>query len=127
MCTAGSRLLVQNSIKEAFTERLLGVARDLKLGDPMQPDTQVGPIATPPQYEKVLHYIDLAKADGARCMLGGKPATGPGLAGGQFVQPTIFTDVTNRHAHRAGRGVRPGAVDHRLRRRGRGRRASATT
>jgi (Z)-2-((N-methylformamido)methylene)-5-hydroxybutyrolactone dehydrogenase len=96
MCTAGSRLLVQNSIKDEFTLRLLGIARNLKLGDPMGADTEIGPIATPPQYEKVLHYFDLAKSEGARCILGGSPATGPGLKGGLFVQPTIFTDVTNR-------------------------------
>ncbi|MCW5666269.1 MAG: aldehyde dehydrogenase [Piscinibacter sp.] len=96
MCTAGSRLLVQNSIKEAFTERVLAMARGLRLGDPLQPDTQVGPIATPPQYEKVLHYIGLARAEGARCLLGGGPAEGPGLTGGMFVQPTVFTDVTSR-------------------------------
>jgi len=95
MCTAGSRLLVQNSIREAFTKRLLAAAQDLKLGDPMRADTQIGPIATPPQYEKVLRYIDLAKAEGARCILGGRAATGPDLRGGQFVQPTIFTDVSN--------------------------------
>jgi (Z)-2-((N-methylformamido)methylene)-5-hydroxybutyrolactone dehydrogenase len=95
MCTAGSRLLVQNSIRQAFTERLVAMARNMKLGDPMLPGTEIGPIATPPQYEKVLHYIDVAKADGARCILGGAPATGPGLEGGMFVEPTIFTDVTN--------------------------------
>ncbi len=95
MCTAGSRLLVQNSIKDRFTEKLLAMARGLRIGDPMHPDTQIGPIATPPQYEKVLHYIDVARADGARCVLGGAPATVPGLEGGQFVQPTVFTDVTN--------------------------------
>jgi len=95
MCTAGSRLLVQNSIRQEFTERLLAMARNMKLGDPMLPDTEIGPIATPPQYDKVLHYIEVARADGARCILGGGPATGPGLEGGMFVQPTIFTDVTN--------------------------------
>ena len=95
MCTAGSRLLVQKSIKDVFTEKLLSLARDVRLGDPMDPGTNVGPITTPPQYQKVLHYIDVAKADGARCILGGKPAVGPGLTGGQFVEPTIFTDVTN--------------------------------
>src|SRR5437867_915710 len=84
MCTAGSRLLVQNSIKQAFTERLLAMARNLKLGDPMSADTEIGPIATPPQYEKVLHYIELAKAEGARCVLGGAAASGPGLTGGMF-------------------------------------------
>ena len=96
MCTAGSRLLVQNSIRAEFTERLLAMGRGLKLGDPMSADTQMGPIATPPQYEKVLRYIDVAKSEGARCVLGGAPATGPGLKGGMFVQPTIFTDVTSR-------------------------------
>jgi acyl-CoA reductase-like NAD-dependent aldehyde dehydrogenase len=96
MCTAGSRLLVQNSIREAFTQRVVAMASRLKLGDPMRLDTEVGPIATPPQYQKALEYIELAKSEGARCVLGGGPATGPGLIGGQFVAPTIFTDVTNR-------------------------------
>ncbi|KQP23419.1 aldehyde dehydrogenase [Pseudorhodoferax sp. Leaf267] len=95
MCTAGSRLLVQNSIREKFTERLVAMARDLKLGDPMKAGTNIGPIATRPQYEKVLHYIALAKAEGARCILGGSPASGEGLGIGQFVEPTIFTDVSN--------------------------------
>ena len=96
MCTAGSRVLVQSSIREEFTRRVLVAARNLKLGDPMQLDTEIGPIATPPQYEKVLHYINVAKAEGARCILGGDAATGPGLEGGQFVQPTIFTDVSSK-------------------------------
>lgn len=96
MCTAGSRLLVQKSIKDAFTEKLVALARNVRLGDPMNPETNVGPITTPPQYQKVLHYLDVARADGARCILGGKPATGPGLGSGQFVEPTIFTDVSNQ-------------------------------
>jgi aldehyde dehydrogenase (NAD+) len=95
MCISGSRLLVQNSIKERFTECLLALARGVNLGDPMQPETNVGPIATPPQYAKVLDYIEIARREGARCILGGKPAAGPGVTGGQFVEPTIFTNVTN--------------------------------
>jgi aldehyde dehydrogenase (NAD+) len=95
MCIAGSRLLVQNSVKEAFTQRLIEIARNIRLGNPMSPDTDIGPIATRPQYQKVLDYIDIAKAEGARCVLGGGPASGGGLAGGQFVEPTIFADVTN--------------------------------
>jgi len=87
--------LVQKSIKDAFTEKLLDIARQVRLGDPMDPETNVGPITTPPQYQKVLQYLEVARADGARCILGGKAATGPGLIGGQFVQPTIFTDVSN--------------------------------
>lgn len=95
MCIAGSRLLVQNSIKERFVERLTALARDIKLGDPMSASTHIGPITTPPQFTKVLDYIEIAKAEGARCILGGKPAVGPGLTGGQFIEPTIFSDVTN--------------------------------
>jgi aldehyde dehydrogenase (NAD+) len=93
MCTAGSRLLVQNSIRTAFTERLVEAARSVRVGAPMDPETQMGPISTAPQYEKVLKYIDEARREGARCILGGGPATGKDLSGGQFVQPTIFADV----------------------------------
>ncbi len=95
MCTAGSRLLVQRSIVEDFTNRLLDLARNIRLGDPMDPETDVGPIATPPQFQKVMEYLDVARADGARCILGGKPAEGRGLIGGQFVEPTVFADVSN--------------------------------
>lgn len=95
MCTAGSRLLVQNSIRDEFTERLLTMARGLKLGDPSRADTEIGPMANQPQYEKVLQYIAAAKQEGARCILGGESATSSELKGGLFVQPTIFTDVTN--------------------------------
>ncbi|MEM7404314.1 MAG: aldehyde dehydrogenase [Pseudomonadota bacterium] len=94
-CVAGSRLLVQNSIREAFTERLLEIAKSARLGNPMDMDTHVGPVTTAPQYQKILDYIDVAKAEGARCILGGGPAEGPDVMGGQFVQPTVFTDVTN--------------------------------
>jgi aldehyde dehydrogenase (NAD+) len=93
MCTAGSRLLVQNSIRDAFTKRLLAIASNVRVGAPMDPQTQMGPISTAPQYEKVLKYINTAREEGARCILGGGPATGKGLSGGQFIQPTIFADV----------------------------------
>jgi aldehyde dehydrogenase (NAD+) len=95
-CVAGSRLLVQNSIRDTFTEKLLGIAKTAKIGDPMQPDTNIGPVTTAPQYQKILDYIAIAKGEGARCLFGGGPAEGPGLTGGQFVLPTIFTDVTNQ-------------------------------
>ncbi|MGP4670274.1 aldehyde dehydrogenase [Agrobacterium pusense] len=96
MCTAGSRLLVQRSVLDEFTGRLIDLARNIRLGDPMDPETDVGPIATPPQFEKVMQYLDVARADGARCILGGKAAAGPGLIGGQFVEPTVFADVSNQ-------------------------------
>ncbi len=94
-CIAGSRLLVQRSIHDAFVERLIEVAAGAKIGDPMSTDTHVGPVTTPPQYQKILDYIDVAHADGATCILGGKPYTGEGARGSRFVEPTIFTNVTN--------------------------------
>jgi acyl-CoA reductase-like NAD-dependent aldehyde dehydrogenase len=95
MCSAGSRLLVHRSIKDVFTTKLVDLARQIRLGDPMDPNTNVGPIATSPQFQKVMDYIGVARSDGARCILGGRPATGEGLSGGKFVEPTIFSDVTN--------------------------------
>lgn len=91
-CIAGSRLLVEASIHDAFMERLLAIARTAKLGDPLRVETQVGPVTTPPQDRKVLDYIGIARAEGAECVLGG----GPSEAGEWFVQPTIFTGVHNR-------------------------------
>lgn len=94
-CIAGSRLLVQDSIHDAFVEKLLAVARTARMGDPMSPDTQVGPVTTPPQYQKVLEYIDIARNEGAAVVLGGNKGTGPECGNGWFVEPTIFTDVSN--------------------------------
>lgn len=95
MCTAGSRLLVQASIRDVFTEKLLALARTIRLGDPSLLETNVGPIATAPQFQKVIKYIEIAKQDGARCILGGQPAQGSHLGASQFVEPTIFADVTS--------------------------------
>ncbi len=94
-CIAGSRLLVQRSIHNKFVKRLVEVASEAKIGDPMLTDTHVGPVTTQPQYEKILHYINVAKEDGAKCVLGGKPFTGDGVKGNRFVEPTIFTEVSN--------------------------------
>jgi aldehyde dehydrogenase (NAD+) len=92
-CQAGSRLLVQRSIQDRFVGMLVDFVRKAKLGDPTQPDTQVGPIATRPQFEKVLSYIELARREGATAALGGRAR--PDLGAGMFVEPTILTGVRN--------------------------------
>ncbi|MDE2648531.1 MAG: aldehyde dehydrogenase [Paracoccaceae bacterium] len=94
-CIAGSRLLVQKSIHDKFVERLINVAKEAKIGDPMSTETHVGPVTTQPQYQKIIDYIEIAKKENAKCVLGGKPYTGPGAKGKQFIEPTIFTGVTN--------------------------------
>ena len=95
-CIAGSRLLLQKSIHDKFVKRLIEVASEAKIGDPMSADTHVGPVTTAAQYQKVLDYIDIARKDGAKCVMGGKPYKGAGATGGQFVEPTIFTEVDNK-------------------------------
>lgn len=95
-CMAGSRLLVHESIHDEFVEKLLILARTAKMGNPMQSDTTIGPVTTRPQFQKVLSYIDIAKAEGAKCVLGGSPATRPECGDGWFVEPTIFTEVNNQ-------------------------------
>ncbi len=91
-CIAGSRLLVQNSIREKFTERVRELGASARKGDPMQAETNIGPVTTPAQYQKILDYMEIARQEGARCILGGGPAKD--LPGGQFVEPTIYVDVT---------------------------------
>ena len=92
-CQAGSRLLVQRSIHDVFVAKLIDFMKDVKLGDPTEAGTQIGPVATRPQFEKVLSYIEIAKAEGATCALGGRSR--PDLGAGLFVEPTIFTGVKN--------------------------------
>ncbi|MEM1163617.1 MAG: aldehyde dehydrogenase [Pseudomonadota bacterium] len=94
-CIAGSRLLVQNAVRDEVTERLVGMARTAKIGDPMKPDTNIGPVTTGPQFAKIRDYIEIAKSEGAELLVGGGLPDGPEIQGGQFVEPTIFTNVLN--------------------------------
>lgn len=95
-CIAGSRLLVQRSVHDQFVEKLVGFARTAHLGDPALATTQVGPITTLPHRDKVLGYIDIARGEGARCVLGGGRPSDPTLSEGWFVEPTIFVGVDNQ-------------------------------
>jgi (Z)-2-((N-methylformamido)methylene)-5-hydroxybutyrolactone dehydrogenase len=92
-CIAGSRALIHKSIHDTFVERLLALAKTARMGNPLELGTQVGPITTRPQYEKVLDYIRIAKEEGAACRLGGNAAQRPECGSGWFVEPTIFTGV----------------------------------
>ena len=94
-CIAGSRLLVQRSIHDAFVEKLVTFAKTARMGDPQETTTQVGPVTTPPQYKKILDYIEIAKNEGANCILGGGAANRPECGKGLFVEPTIFSGVNN--------------------------------
>jgi len=94
-CIAGSRLLVQESIHNEFVDKLVAFAKTARMGNPMEYDTQVGPVTNLMQYEKVLGYIDIAKSEGVETVLGGAKATRPECGDGWFVEPTVFTGVKN--------------------------------
>lgn len=90
-CVAGSRLLLQAGIYDRFMERLIKTASGKRMGNPFDPEVEVAPLANKAQYEKTLSYIQVARDEGATCVLGGEPS--PSL-GGYFVEPTIFSNVT---------------------------------
>jgi (Z)-2-((N-methylformamido)methylene)-5-hydroxybutyrolactone dehydrogenase len=94
-CIAGSRLLVAGEVYEEVVERLATRAREVRIGDPMDPETEMGPLANAVQFELVLGYIESARAEGARLVAGGSAASVSGREGGFFVSPTIFADVTS--------------------------------
>lgn len=93
-CIAGSRLLVQRSIHAEFVDRVVKFAATARMGDPSDLETQIGPVTTRPQYERVLGFIEGAKEEGAHCLLGGGPARRPECGDGWFIEPTIFGNVT---------------------------------
>ncbi|RXG18668.1 aldehyde dehydrogenase [Leeuwenhoekiella aestuarii] len=90
VCTCPSRLLVQESIFDAFVERVVERTKAIKLGHPLSPDTMMGAQASNDQYEKILNYIKIGKEEGAEVLCGGGAAYNEGLEGGYYIQPTIL-------------------------------------
>ena len=93
-CTATSRVIVEESIYDAFMEGLLARTGQLKIGDGMDPDTDLSPLSSQSQLDTVLHYIGLGTEEGAKLAYGGRQPTGGDFDQGYYVEPTIFTDVT---------------------------------
>jgi aldehyde dehydrogenase (NAD+) len=93
VCAAGSRLLVDRSIKDEFIDKLAGRAKKMVAGDPMDPKTRFGALSSKKQMENVLRYIEAGRSEGATLVAGGA-RTDIGTGKGYFVQPTVFADVT---------------------------------
>jgi acyl-CoA reductase-like NAD-dependent aldehyde dehydrogenase len=91
MCSAGSRLLVQESIKDRMLESIASVGRSMKPGDPLDPATKLGAIVDETQMQRVLSYIDTGRKEGAKVALGGSRVRED--SGGFFVEPTVFDEV----------------------------------
>ena len=95
-CIAGSRLLIQRTIYDDVVAELSKIAAAIRIGDPADPTTQLGPVISKRAQDRILGYIDSAVRDGARIATGGHPAQVPGLPGGFFIEPTVLADVTNQ-------------------------------
>ena len=94
-CVAGSRLLVQRPVYDEIVSRLARRAPAIRLGNPLDPRTEMGTAANEPQFDRIMGFIESAKSEGARLVTGGERATGSDLGKGLFIQPTIFADVRN--------------------------------
>jgi 5-carboxymethyl-2-hydroxymuconic-semialdehyde dehydrogenase len=90
-CTSSSRLLIQDTIREEFEAKLAARVDNIKVGHPLDPATEIGPLVTDEHYTKVCSYFDIAKDDGATIAAGGVKVGDEGY----FVRPTLFTNATN--------------------------------
>ena len=95
VCSATSRLYVQDKIHDRFVEELTKRAKRVKIGNPLEEATEMGPIASEKQLNKVMHYIELGKKEGAEIAYGGKRLQNGELKKGFYISPTIFTNVKN--------------------------------
>ena len=96
VCTAGSRLFVERSVYDQVSEGVAAIGSKLRVGNGLDPDTEMGPLVSQRQMDRVLGYMTLGQDEGARPLTGGGRVTSPGHESGYFVQPTVLTGVDNR-------------------------------
>lgn len=95
ICSAGTRMFVQRPIYDEFVERVAAFAKGLRVGDPLDENTQMGPLVSSEQLDRVCGYLQVGADEGARALAGGARLTDRALADGYFVPPTLFVDVTD--------------------------------
>ncbi|HLK11400.1 MAG TPA: aldehyde dehydrogenase family protein [Candidatus Binatia bacterium] len=96
ICSAGTRILVQESLHDRFVERFVERSRQIKVGDPTDFATRMGPLVSEEQLRKVERYVEIGKKEGARLACGGGRPKDPALARGFYHEPTVFTEVDNK-------------------------------
>ncbi|MER8751842.1 aldehyde dehydrogenase family protein [Mesorhizobium sp. M1050] len=95
ICIAGSRLFVERPIHDEFVERVSAYAAKLRIGDGADPETEIGPLISPKQLERVAGFIEDGTRQGARLVTGGKRITEGALGSGNFIAPSVFSGVTD--------------------------------
>ncbi|MGH2634633.1 MAG: aldehyde dehydrogenase family protein [Actinomycetota bacterium] len=88
-CIAGSRLILHRAIADDFVERFVRLAESIRLGDPLDPETEMGPLTSPEHRDRVMGYVKIALDEGAQILTGGKPPEEPALAAGSYFEPTV--------------------------------------
>ena len=96
VCSNGTRVFVQKGLHDRFVERLAERTKAIRIGDPLDPETQMGPLINKAQHDKVMSYIGIGKAEGATLHYGGGEPKLQGFENGFFIEPTIFTNVTDQ-------------------------------
>ena len=95
ICSNGTRVFVQKGVHDRFVGRLLKRTKTIRIGDPLDPEVQMGPLVNKAQHDKVMEYIEIGQRDGATLACGGKTPALQGFENGFFVEPTVFTGVTD--------------------------------
>ena len=99
-CIAGSRLILHEKVADEFLERFVGLAKTIRLGNPLDEETEMGPLTSKQHQERVLHFSKVAREEGGEVLLGGKTPDRADLARGCFVEPTVvrakITDTVNQ-------------------------------
>jgi aldehyde dehydrogenase (NAD+) len=93
VCSAGTRLFVERKVHDEFVDRVAKFGRELRVGQPLDPNTQIGPLVSRAQLDRVTGYLDIGKAEGARAVAGGSRLMEGDYSKGYFVEPTVFADV----------------------------------
>jgi acyl-CoA reductase-like NAD-dependent aldehyde dehydrogenase len=93
VCAAGSRVYVEREIYKEVTERLVDMAKNMKVGDPFDPASEMGPLVSKEQLDRVKNYIEIARKEGGRILVGGKSPSDSNLSDGYYLEPTIIADL----------------------------------
>src|SRR5256885_691298 len=96
ICSAGTRILVQDTMYERFVERFVERSQQIKIGDPLDFATRMGPLVSEEQQHKVQRYVEIGRKEGAHLRCGGGQPKDPALAKGFYFEPTVFTEVDNK-------------------------------
>ncbi|WP_420453563.1 betaine-aldehyde dehydrogenase [Ilumatobacter sp.] len=95
VCSHGTRVFVQRDVVEGFLDGIAERVGALRVGDPFDPETRIGPLVSAEHHAKVMRYLESARSSGARHVIGGDVPSGPDLAGGHYVNPAVFADCTD--------------------------------